>query len=109
MADWPDLDELKQVLDVTSEDWDGDDDDTRLTGVLQSAIAIVKSEVGNWDDGTDTVTTNLSRAALRMAELLALRPEGGRVSVADATVAEQSMDPTFQWYMRGARRRFAFG
>jgi hypothetical protein len=23
MSDWPQLDELKQVLDITSDDWDG--------------------------------------------------------------------------------------
>ena len=42
MAAWPELDELKQVLDVESSDWDGDYDGTRLTRLLASAIEKVK-------------------------------------------------------------------
>ena len=54
MIDWPQLDELKQVLDVESDDWDGSEDSgdgpTRLTSLLQTAIAKVKQDVGNWDE-----------------------------------------------------------
>ena len=54
MAAWPELDELKQVLDVTSTDWDGDYDDpdlTRLARLLAAAIAHTKGDIGNWDLG----------------------------------------------------------
>lgn len=101
MADWPELDELKQVLDVTSDEWDGDDDDTRLTGVLQSAIAFVKQDVGAWDyDGDPDPTYGQSRAALRMAELMALRPDRS-----DGWAS----DPTYQRHLYGSRQRFAVG
>ena len=54
MAEWPELDELKQVFDVTSTDWDGDDyDPTRLTRLLAAAIARVKQDVGGWDELVD--------------------------------------------------------
>lgn len=108
-ADWPTLDELKQVLDVTSDDWDGAEDGTRLTAVLDAAISYVKQEIGNWTEYEDIPTVRQSRAALRMAELLALRPEGARLGAATTTVAEMAMDPTFMWYMRGSRRRFSVG
>jgi hypothetical protein len=92
MADWPGPDEVKQVLDVTSEDWD----DT-LDRVLASAIARVKGDVGSWTDGQEP-TDNLAQAALRMAELLALRPEAA---------AEASADPTYMRLLKGSRQRFA--
>jgi hypothetical protein len=101
MIDWPTLDELKQVLDVESQDWDGAEDSaegpTRLSRLLEAAIARVKGEVGNWDEDLDFPDANLAQAALRMAELLALRPE-----VAQAT----KDDPTYQRLMFGRRRRF---
>lgn len=97
MAEWPDLAELKQTLDVTSEDWDGDDDGTRLTAVLSSAIDVVKDDVGAWDDETDEPTDRQARAALRMAELIALRPDAS---------AEHSNDPTYLRLLKGSRRKF---
>lgn len=98
MVDWPALDELKQVLDVTSSDWDGDADDTRLTRLLEAAIAQVKEDVGLWDDDVDMPTARQSQAALRMAELTALRPE------ASAIVGED--DPTYRRLMKGSHRVF---
>ena len=97
MAAWPELEELKQVLDVESSDWDGDYDGSRLTGLLSAAIAQVKADVGAWDEDIDVPDDALSRAALRLAELLALKPEIA------ATVAG---DPTYDRLMRGHRRRF---
>ena len=101
MAAWPELDELKQVLDVTSTDWDGDDytlDPTRLSRLLSAAIEKVKLDVGNWDEYTDEPTDNLAQAALRMAELIALKPE----------IAAQvgSNDPTYLRLLYGHRRTF---
>jgi hypothetical protein len=94
MADWPGPDELKQVLDVTSEDWD----DT-LDRVLSSGINAVKLDVGRWDDAVDEPDDNLAQAALRMAELLALRPEAA---------AQARQDPTYARLLKGHRRRFGF-
>jgi len=98
MAAWPELDELKQVLDVESSDWDGDYDGTRLTRLLASAIEKVKLDVGDWDDYVDVPTDNLAQAALRMAELIALKPE----------IAAQvgSNDPTYLRLIFGHRRAF---
>jgi hypothetical protein len=92
VADWPGPDEVKRVLDVTSEDWD----DT-LDRVLSAAIERVKHDVGSWDDGVDEPDDNLAQAALRMAELLALRPEAA---------AQARTDPTYSRLLFGHRRRF---
>ena len=100
MAAWPELDELKQLLDITSEDWDGEPEEygeeTRLTRLLDAAIAKVKADVGDWGE-EDEPDTRLAQAALRMAELLALKPE-----LAAGTVA----DPTYRRLLFGHRRRF---
>ena len=94
MADWPDAEEVKQVLDITSEDWD----DT-IDRVLASAIYRVKHDVGQWDEYEDEPDESLAQAALRMAELLALRPEAA---------AEASQDPTYTRLLKGHRKRFSF-
>ena len=102
MADWPTLDELKQLLDITSEDWDGDSDDTRLTRVLASAIDRIKAEVAGttviFDDVIVDPTDSIAQAALRMAELIATRP--------DATAISPSQDPTLRRLLYGSRRAF---
>lgn len=102
MIDWPQLDELKQVLNVDSEDWDGTETSgegpTRLTRLLASAIDRVKDDVGNWDEDVDLPTERHAQAALRMAELLAARPE-----------SEAVMDPTYRRLIAGLRRRFPIG
>lgn len=98
MAAWPELDELKQVLDVTSSDWDGDYDGTRLTRLLSAAIEKVKADVGDWDEYVDLPDDNLAQAALRMAELMALKPE---------VVAQVgSTDTTYNRLVYGHRRAF---
>lgn len=92
MATWPALDELKQVLDVESTAWD-----TTLTRVLAAAINKVKADVGSWDDDVDEPTDSLAQAALRMAELMAQRPEAA---------GETVNDPTYQRLLSGKRRVF---
>jgi hypothetical protein len=94
-CNWPTLAELKQVLDVDpqSSDWE-----TTLGRVLTSAIQQVKDDTGEWDDLIDVPTCKQAQAALRMAELLSLRPE---------TAAAASADPTYQRLMFGSHRRFA--
>jgi len=79
MVDWPQLDELKQVLDITSDDWDGEESSggstSRLTRCLAAAIAQVKLDVGNWNDLYDEPDESLSQAALTLAVDLWQRPE----------------------------------
>jgi len=93
MADWPDADELKQVLDIDSDDWD-----ETVDRVLASAIQHVKDQVGDWDSSEDSPDDNLARAALRMAELMSLRP--------NAVPGVLGMDPTYQRLIYGHRHKF---
>lgn len=94
MADWPDVPELAKVIDVDNvEDWE-----QTLERVLQSAIDRVKADVGDWDEISDVPDDRLAQAALRMAELISLRPE----SAISAT-----NDPTYNRLLMGHRRRFA--
>jgi hypothetical protein len=95
MADWPDAIELKQVLDVSSEDFD-----ETLYRVMAAGIAKVKADRGGWDDAVDVPDDNMAQAALRMAELLALRPEAA---------ADTIKDPTYNRLMTGRRRVFGVG
>jgi len=93
MASWPDAEEVKQVLDITSEDWD----DT-IDRVVAAAVAQVKEDVGSWDEYEDEPDDSLSQAALRLAELIGLRPETA------ATIG--ASDPTYLRLLKGRRRRF---
>lgn len=102
MAAWPELDELKQVLDVTSDDWDGDgeyDESTRLTRLLQAAIDHTKELIAGSVDLYDGLylepKTKHAQLALRIGELLASRP-----------VAEVGLDPTVRRLLYGQRRAF---
>lgn len=105
MADWPDAAELKQVLNVDSDDWD-----TTLDRVLAAAIRRVKSDVGQWDEDTDVPTDSMAQAALRMAELMAERPQvvAGLGSQSQAA-ASLSKDPTYLSLLVGQRRSFGIG
>lgn len=92
MVDWPGADEVKQVLDITSSDWN----DT-VDRVLAAAIRKVQLDVGDWDEYLDEPDENLSQAALRMAELISLRPDAAR---------EAATDPTYLRLLYGHRRQF---
>ena len=92
---WPDADELKQVLDITSDDWD-----ETVERVLASAIKQVKEDVGRWDEYLDEPDDKLSQAALRMGELISTRPTG------DTT--DLSKDPDYAALIKGRRRVFGF-
>ena len=92
LDDWPTVDELKQVLDITSNDWD-----VTVERVLEAAIAKVKLDVGDWDEIVDEPDEALAQAALRMGELLALRPEAAAASI---------NDPTYDKLLYGHRRTF---
>ena len=100
MAAWPDTAELAQVLNIDNVgDWT-----TTLDRVLASAIRKVKSDVGLWDDDVDQPDDSLAQAALRMAELIATRPEGSAARFANSPAVTQ--DPTYLRLLSGHRRRF---
>ena len=92
--EWPTVDELKQLLDVTSDDWDA-----TLDLQLDAAIAQVKVDVGAWDDLVDIPDASLGRAAIRLAVLLR--------SNAEQSTALLTNDPIYQRAMKGHHRRFA--
>ena len=65
---------------------------------MAAAIAQVKHDVGHWDEYEDEPNDSLSQAALRLAELIGLRPE----LAADVG----SRDPTYLRFLKGHRRVF---
>jgi len=98
MAAWPDVDELKALLDVT-----GNDFDSHLTDVLEAGIALVKADVGSWDEDEDEPDEALHNAALRAAILI--RPNTTEMAVG-GTRKDVKNDPSYQSLMFGHRRRF---
>lgn len=100
MADWPTVDEVKQVLNVTGDGWDW-----RIQRDLDAAIRKVKRDVGSWDEDVDEPDDNLSQAALRLAELLSERPESSTPKRWPAL----GSDPAYQTLMTGHRRTFGIG
>jgi hypothetical protein len=96
---WPRLDELKQWRDVTGAEWDGSGDGTRFTRELAAAIAIVKLDVGDWDELTDLPDEQLGEAAMRMAVLLRANAGEG--------LPQLRKDAVYQACLKGHRRRFA--
>jgi hypothetical protein len=83
MIDWPKLDELKQRLDITSDDFDGEDlsdgESTRLQRLLEAAIAETKVRVGDWSETTDVPDAAIAQSALELAVEYAMRePDPGR-------------------------------
>jgi hypothetical protein len=109
VIDWPQLDELKQRLDLVDEHWDGSEDSgdgpTRLTRLLMTAVAKVKQDVGAWDEYEDEPDAALAEAALRLAELMALKPEVLAAVTRGAIVG----DPAYQSMLYGHRRTFGIG
>ena len=91
---WPTADELEQVLDISN----GTDWQTTVDATLAAAIATVKSNVGDWDESSDLPTTNMGRAALRLAVLISQQPTGP----IDALIR----DPTYQMLLTGQRRKW---
>lgn len=95
-GEWPTVEELRRVLDIPSAE--ADEWTVTVTRVLDSAIERVKSDIGAWDDLLDVPDDNMAQAALRMAELMSLRPEGAQATI---------NDPTYWRLLAGRRRRFA--
>jgi S-adenosylmethionine hydrolase len=100
MAEWPEREELARILDVVLPNDYAESDPLvgMLDRVLASAITRVKLDVGDWDEYEDVPDENLAQAALRMAELMALRPE--------LASAVGMADPTYRRLMFGHRRAF---
>ena len=94
MADWPEAAELEKFLDLSTDPASWTD---QVERIMSAAIAIVKSDVGVWDEATDEPDDALAQAALRMGELLAERP----------TATDNGADPTYQRLLKGHRKRFA--
>jgi hypothetical protein len=100
VADWPEVAELAQVLNVdNAEAWE-----TTLERVLSAAITAVKLDVAGtedaYDEAYDEPTDSQAQAALRMAELLSLRP--------DAAPADVAGDRTYTRLLKGSRTSFGF-
>ena len=93
-VDWPDVVELKAVLNVEGADWDD-----HLDGLMTAAIEKVKGDVGSWDESTDTPDARLAKAALRAAALM--QTNAGSPEAVD-------LDPVYAGYLKGHRRTFGF-
>lgn len=99
MADWPEVEEIAQVLNVDNvEAWE-----TTLERVRTSAIRQVKLDVAGSEEAFDEDPGDpddaLAAAALRMAELMSLRPDAA---------ATANQDPTYQRHLKGHRQSFGF-
>jgi hypothetical protein len=87
---WPELAELKQKLDVSTDDWDD-----HLDRLLTAAIAQVQYDVGEPVDEPDE---SLAHAALLLAVSVGTQ-EGESVSAAARL-------PSYQRLLKGHRVRF---
>lgn len=92
MPEWPDLDELKQKLDVQGTDWDD-----HLDRLLSAAIAQVQIDVGEPVDEPDD---SLAHAALVLAVSI-----GSTEGEPDVSAAARL--PKYQRLLKGHRVRFA--
>lgn len=90
--DWPLTAELKQLLDVSGNEWDDEFDRQ-----VEAAIAQVKLDVGDWDEMTDAPDESLAHAAIRLAVLLRAN---------EAPSESLSNDRVYQRLLKGHRRRF---
>ena len=91
---WPTSDELKKIVDV---DPNSTEFDVTIERQMAAGIALVKQEVGQWDELIDVPDDQLSGAALRAAYLLSLKE----------TPTAIVLDQVFMTYMSGHHRRFA--
>jgi len=91
MADWPELAELKQKLDITGNDWD-----EHLERLLAAAIEQVQTDVG---EEVDEPTASLAHAALLLAVSI-----GATEGEPDLSAVARS--PKYQRLLKGGRVRF---
>jgi hypothetical protein len=94
MAQWPDADELKQLVDVESNDLDDFFD-----RILAAARQQVLEDIGKAFDYEYEPDDKVAAAALRMGELMAERGEATPGIVKD--------DPTYLRLLKGRRRVFS--
>lgn len=91
---WPTVEELRLIVNV---DPDSTEFDVTLARQMAAGIALVKQQVGQWDELIDCPDDQLSGAALRAAYLLSLKE----------SPPEIVRDAVFATYMHGHHRRFA--
>jgi hypothetical protein len=91
---WPTSDDLKKIVNV---DPDSSEFDEIIEKQIASAIALVKDEVGQWDEVVDTCDDQLWGAALRAGYLLSLKESPTAIV----------LDQVFMTYMSGHHRRFS--
>lgn len=111
MADWPDLDMLKQQLGVDTSTQDG-----MLQLALDAAIEQVQSDTADpdeWDtEFPDGPTASLSIAALILATMAAKAPDApyGIAAVFDMGALKVAAEhPTYQRMLAGHRHTFGVG
>jgi hypothetical protein len=93
-GDWPTVDELRLIVNV---DPDSHAFDVTLARQMADGIALVKQQVGIWDDVLDLPDDQLAGAALRAAYLLSLKESPAAIVT----------DTVFATYMHGHHRRFS--
>ena len=91
---WPTTAELKQRLDITSDDWDD-----HMARLLEAAIAWVKAKVGDWNEDTDEPDDALAQSALERAVEQATTSDIPGIAVARKSES----------LLYGHRRRFGIG
>ena len=89
---WPTVAELKQRLDVTSDDWD-----SQLERLLAGAISMTKERVGDWVEDYDQPNEQQSQSALELAVEIA--------STGEAALGTSKS----KVLLFGQRRRFGIG
>jgi hypothetical protein len=98
---WPTLAQLKQRLNVDSDDWD-----TQLARVLASAITVTKSRIGTWDEDFDQPDEAISQSSLELSVEFAQTDESLRVIRGTDQIVDTSKS---QRLLYGKRRRFGIG
>ena len=101
MADWPDLEVLKQALGVTR-----DDKDALLTSALDAAIEQVQLDVGG--EVADP-SASLSQAALLLAVTVTKAPDapfGVATTFDTGGIYVARHNPNYQRLLHGHRVRF---
>ena len=92
---WPTTAELKQRLNIESDDWDD-----HMDRLLEAAVQWVKAKVGDWNEDTDEADDALAQAALERAVEQATTGD----IPAGVSVARKS-----ESLLYGHRRRFGIG
>lgn len=91
---WPTTAELKQRLDITSDDWDD-----QLDRLLAAAITETKQRIGEWVEDYDRPDESIAQSALELAVELA---QTGSDAVSSPTSKSRAL-------LYGQRRRFGIG